>query len=163
MSEVIRLGAQPLRLDGDVAVHGKREECPYAPGVTFHLLPWAMWNLRFKRALQKRARQIVQEEGDAVSERAQEIEADGEFVAQAVVADIEGLLDGDGNPLPYSHERGVAILSDPGWAHITSWVVQTAQGIALTFDRGVDAAGNDSAPGSRGKRAGARASAKTQD
>lgn len=166
MSEV-RLGQSPKKLDLSVVEHGVTKEAPMAPGVHFTVLPWATYNPRYRRALEKRAiRDRVN--GKAPSDEESEREfilrraEDPEFIVDAVLADIEGLLNEAGNAVSYTRERGVQILSDPAWTHLREWIVGEAYRAANIYEDGVANAGNGSGPDSRGKKGGAGRSKRTK-
>lgn len=147
MTDVIRLGTKAKRLDLDVATNGVTRECPWAPGVHFTVLPWGTQNKRYKQALQKWAMQSRAEKNgqkggpDAVDVDPEEgtkrfLESkteDPEFIVDAVLADIDGLLNEKNNPIKYTRERGLKILSDPEWAHVRDWVVGLAMQAASTY------------------------------
>jgi hypothetical protein len=88
-------------------------------------------------------------------------EYDPEFIADAVIVDIEGLRNGSGNAVQYSRERGIAVLSDPTMVHFREWVVTQAQILAAGLEIETADAGNDSRSTSNGRRAGAGRSKKT--
>jgi hypothetical protein len=170
MADALRLGESPRPLDLDVIENGVEREAPMAPGVTFRILPWAVHNPRYKRALQEHARRDASEgkvpKGETLEEAGRDYMAarqeDPVFIVDAVLADIEGLLNEKGNPIQYTRERGIQILSDPEWAHLRDWLVGESWRIAATYKREVDASGNGSRPASSGKRGGAARSAKTR-
>ncbi len=173
MSETLRLGTKPKRLDLEVIEHGVRKEAPMAPGVFFRILPWGTHNPRYKRALQLRAARDaangkvkegadIEETGRAYILARQE---DPEFIVDAVLPDaddaIDGLLSEKGNPIKYTRARGIQILSDPEWAHLRDWVVGESYRVAGTYKEEVEESGNDSRPASGGKKGGAAKSRKT--
>jgi hypothetical protein len=177
MTEVLRLGEKPKLLDLDVLENGLRRECPWAPGVFFTVLPWGTQNKRYRKAMQLRAmRERAERNGKARSNEqpgAEDLETqaaewidakqkDPEFIADAVLKDIEGLLNEKGNPIKYSRERAVQILSDPACVHIRDWVVGTAHQAANTYKANVEESAKNSGRGSSGKKAGAAGSKKTK-
>lgn len=165
MSEGLRLGHSPKKLDLDVIEHGIRKEAPMAPGVFFRILPWGTHNKRYKAALQEWVRRDFDEKGGTEDDfRAfmRHRDEDPEFIVKAVLADVEGLLNENGNAVQYTPERGVEVLSDPAWEHLRDWIVWEAKQAAEKWDEEVEHSGNGSKPDSRGKKAGAAKSGATR-
>ena len=166
MSETLRLGSAPRRLDLEVVEQGVRREAPMAPGVFFRILPWGDHNKRYRVAFQ-RAVANGRWAGDGLGENeAAEfmlgLQEEPEFIVDAVLADVEGLLNEKGNEIKYTRERGVQILADPEWAHLKRWVVMQSQVAAGIWKEEVEHSGNGSRPSSSGKKGGAAKSAKTK-
>lgn len=152
MAETLTLGKKPKKLDLDVLENGVRREAPMAPGVYFTVLPWGTYNPRYRRALQARAEKNAEErkrlnEAEDVEEATREYllsrQEDAEFIVDAVVKDVEGLLNGNGNEVKYTRERGLRILSDPAWAHLRDWVVGVAYVAASTYASEVEDTGKN--------------------
>lgn len=152
MAETLKLGAKGRRLDLDVIENGLEREAPMAPGVTFRILPWGTHNPRYRKALQARAQRNAEErkaleEADDPEAAARDYllakQEDPEFIVDAVLADIDGLLNGNGNPVKYTRERGVRILSDPEWAHLRDWVVGVAFQAAGKYKEEVEETGKN--------------------
>jgi hypothetical protein len=148
MTETLRLGRKPRKLDLEVIEQGVRKEAPMAPGVFFRILPWGTHNRRYKLATQKRAARQSAEgkaldgDGDIRGFMLAQQE-DPEFIVDAVLADVEGLLNAKGNEVKYTRERGIAILSDPAWAHLRDWIVGESWRAAGIYQEEVEDAGND--------------------
>jgi hypothetical protein len=174
MSEVLKLGAAPRALDLDLVDNGVRLEAPMAPGVFFTVTPWSDSNKRFRRALENRhlkralAKKVVNgiakedDEAEELVSQYDELRDDGSFVADAVVKDIEGLLNGSGNPVQYTPERARAVLRPDEWRHLRSWVVNESLLLAMKVQKGVEEDAKNLPTGSGGKRAGAGRSARTK-
>ena len=169
MSEVIRLGTQARRLDVALIEQGERVEAPMAPGVFFTVLPWGDQNRRFRRALRARAMKeglrgkSDAPEGEELHDYLSDLTEDPAFVVDAVLLDVEGLVDGEGEPLEYTRDRILGVLKDPGFSHVLSWLVGVALRLAGRYVEDTVAVGNSSRSASSGKRAGAARSAKTKN
>jgi hypothetical protein len=136
-TERLRLGTSGKALDATAVQQGLVKECPYRAGVTFTILPAAMWNPRFRQAVQNRLGRIALQKvngeatkvanGKAAHETEYESRYDDpDFIASALVAGIDGLFNGKGNPVKYTPERAVQILSDPANWDVKEWLVNEA-------------------------------------
>lgn len=168
MSEVIRLGTQAKRLDVELIEKGERLEAPMAPGVFVTVLPWGDHNKLFRKALRTRATREAMggktgaPEGDEVRDYLVDRTEDPGFVVDALILDIEGLVDAEGDPLPYTKERALVILKDPAWSHFLNWIVGNAFRLSNRYVEDTVAVGNSSRPASSGRKAGAAKSVRTK-
>ena len=173
MSEILRLGTSPKPLNVELADQGKVLECPYATGVYFQIAPWSQANRRFRRALERRqirealaARtskdhaQVSDEE--IVLRSIDGMREDPEFLVDAIVMDIDGLLDGEGNAVEYTRARGLQILGDDQWRHVRDWLSDESLIMASQLQNAVEMDAKNSERGSSGKKAGAARSAATK-
>lgn len=159
----VKLGKHARKLDLALIENGERVECPDAKGVFFTLYPWATHNPRFRQALQARALKESKKKRDVDVERyVSDRQQDGTFIAEALIGDIEGLLDENDEPIEYTPEVAAELLSDPELAHVRDWVVGYAHMLAGRFKQEVEDSGNDSRPASSGKKGGAAKSRKTR-
>lgn len=148
MTEVLKLGHKPKRLDLDVLENGLRREAPMAPGTYWTVLPWGTHNKRYRKALQVRAmRERAQSNGRRSAEEVGEDEArdyilgkqeDPEFIVDAVLMRFEGVLNSNGNEVKYTRERALQILSDPEWVHLRDWIVGVSYQAANTYRADVE-------------------------
>lgn len=152
-TETLRLGTRDRRLD-EAATQQGRECVPPdylgLDGVTVWVLPAATYNPRARRAIQNVARSMANGngrritaedlEGDAedLSDEVNEILYDPRFVVDALVADIDGLYNGKGNAVKYTRDRGLAILSDPGYADVLDWIVTEAKRLGKYYSETVE-------------------------
>lgn len=131
--EVLKLGTTGRKLDAAAVEQGLRQECPFRPGFFVSILPAASYNPRYKKAMQSaRVSEKAVREQDP-EKRDEEIGKsylsryeDPEFVAEAFVANMEGIFRGDGSPVPYTQELGAQILRDGGNADVMQWIVSEA-------------------------------------
>jgi hypothetical protein len=173
VAETLRLGTSAKPLNVELADQGKALECPHAPGVYFQIAPWSQTNRRFRRALERRqirealAARTQKDSGQVSDEEIVLRSIDGmredpEFLTDAIILDVDGLLDGEGSPVEYTRARGLQILSDPQWRHIRDWVADEALIMASQLQNAVETDAKNSDSGSSGKKAGGARSAKTR-
>lgn len=174
MAETLKLGTAPKRLDLEVIEKGVRKEAPMAPGVFFRILPWGNHNPRYKRALQLHAARDAGAgnvpKGESVEDVGRKYmlarQEDPEFLVDSILPGepdaVEGLLNGDGNAVQYTRERGIQILADPEWQHLRDWLVGESMRAAGKYKEEVQHSGNGSRPASNGKKGGAAKSKGTK-
>ena len=149
--ESLQLGSSARKLDAVAVRQGIERECPYREGVTFTILPAAHFNPRFRRAVQnrmtlavaKKANGLASEDGahdETFVEEAEGRYDDPEFIASALLADINGIRNEKGNPVKYTHERGVQILSDPSNWDVREWLINEALTLGQFYTDDVEAA-----------------------
>lgn len=138
-TEVLRLGSTARRLDPAAIAQGVRKECPFRPGLFVLVLPAASYNPRFRKAIQ--AQRAAAADGTPPSFESRY--DDPQFVAEALVADVEGIYREDGTPVEYTPELGLRILEDPGNADVREWIVTEAHSYGDYYAKQVEAdAGN---------------------
>lgn len=159
---VIKLGKAGKRLDTEAIEQGVWQDCPMHEGVRVRIRPAAAFNPRFRKALRARAEEIAERAlGDDDFEAASWSD-DPETIVAAVVADMDGLYDGEDRPVTYTPEIGVRLLSDPGHLDLREWIVQEALHYQAYYARTLAKRSGNSRPGSSGKKAGAGRSARTR-
>lgn len=171
MSETLRLGTSNKRLDPVAVEQGVTRPCPFRPGLTITILPAASFNPRFRRAVQlgavKAAAKLKSQNGNvetATEEAEDEFLGrydDPHFIVAALVADMGGLYDGEGNEVEYTTERGLQVFSDPGNADVKEWTVNQSLLYGQFYVEEVQEQRKNSRTGSGGKKAGAGKSEKT--
>lgn len=124
VAKALQLGTTNRRLDAEAVRSGAPHDCPLRPGLTVYIRPAAMFNPSFREALQNRIQQAAEANGDGL-EHANRYQDPG-FVADALVAGMEGIRDADGEEVPYTPEIGRAVLADPGNADVLEWVANQA-------------------------------------
>ena len=135
----LRLGSSNRRLDATAIQQGVRKECPFRPGLFVMVLPAASYNPRYRKALQNaRAKLDAGEQTEFLSKY-----DSPEFVTEAFVADMDGLYDREGKPVPYTPERGLKILSAAQNADVLEWIANDAHAYGQFYTEAVEAdAGN---------------------
>lgn len=121
--QVLQLGTTNRRLNAQAITDGVPTPCPLRPGLTVSVLPAAMFNPRYRKALQTRIERMVAENGDNGEPNRYQ---DPGFVADALVADMQGIRGADGSEVAYTEEIGQQVLSDPGNADVLEWVANQA-------------------------------------
>lgn len=136
----LRLGTTHRRLDLDAIHQGKPLECPFRPGLTVTILPAATYNPRYKKALQAWGMRLSERaNGSGEVEISDHLE-DPVFVADALVADMAGIYDGEGNPVEYTAEIGRRVLGADANADVLSWVANAAHDYGRYYAEDVEAA-----------------------
>lgn len=133
----LRLGTSNRRLDEAAISQGVDKECPFRPGLVVTILPGASYNPRFRKAIQNAA---LKSNGDAESAKEKFLSRydDPEFVVEALVSDMKGLYNENGNEVKYTTERGLAIFSDPANADVKEWVVTQAHQYGQFYTESVE-------------------------
>ncbi len=136
----LRLGSTSRKLDAAAISQGILKEHAQHPGFKVMILPAASFNPRFREAVQNEAMAGVAEGKDAKEAESSFIRRydNPEFVVDALVADMQGIYDGDGDPVPYTREIGVQVLSDLGFADVKEWIVNTAHEYGQFYAKAVE-------------------------
>ncbi len=156
----MKLGTTNRRLDAKAITQGIEVECPMRPGFFVTILPGAMYNPRYRKA--------VQEDADRVAEMAP---SDAEvvnrydsldFVVRALVSGMRGITDDEGNPVPYSPEMAKDVLGATENSDVRDWLISEAHNYGQFYTDSVEKDAKNSSTGSSGKAAGAGRSGKKQ-
>jgi hypothetical protein len=147
-TETLQLGTSPRPLDVELVDNGITLEAPMTPGVEYTITPWSNNNRRFRRAMERRfARRALSANGTTAPENLDDEELleeyeglrdDPEFVVDAVLRDIDGLLNENGNPVKYTRERGLQVLSDDNWRHLRNWICDQALMLTRRINRATE-------------------------
>ena len=116
----LRLGTTARRLDMSAIHSGVRVTCPLRPGLDVTILPAAMFNPRYRKAVQDFIEREIGANGNGLHRH-----RDPEFVATALVADMT-ITDAEGEAVEYTPEIGTALLSDDGHADVLEWIAHEA-------------------------------------
>lgn len=139
---ILRLGKTNKRLDAAAIQQGVRKECPFRPEFYVLILPGANYNPRYRKALQNAAIRANGDESAAREDFLSRYE-DPAFVVDALVAGMDGIFDSEGEPVPYTPELGLEVLSAPDNADVLQWVVNEAHSYGQFYAKAVEAeAGN---------------------
>lgn len=157
----LRLGTTNRRLDPDAVKSGVRKACPYRPGLHVTLLPAAHFNARWQQALAEAARR-ERARGEDAEGGVMERLSDPQLLVDAIVADMDGIYDEDGEEVEYTPELGLQILSDEGNRDVADWIASQAFQWGHFYTEEVRADEKNSGTGSSGKKAGAGRSTKTR-
>lgn len=136
MEQAIRLGTSNKRLDALAIKQGVTKECPFRPGFTVTFLPAASYNPRFRKAIQNGPR--TNGDAETAAEEFLNRYDDPQFVVDALVSDMGGIYNGQGEPVTYTPELGLAILADPSNADVKEWVVNEAHHYGHFYSEGVE-------------------------
>lgn len=159
---VIKLGKAGRRLDTDAIDKGVWKDCPYHD-IRVRIRPAASFNPRFRKAMRARIEDSVERSlGEDAEGSITSWTEDAEFIVNSVVADIDGLYNGEDEPVAYTPEIGVRLLSDPGHIDVREWIVQEATSYQAFYAQTLAKRSGNSRSGSSGKRAGAGRSARTR-
>lgn len=156
----MRLGTSDKKLDAAAIRQGVTKECPFREGFTVTILPGASYNPRFRKAIQNATAAITP--SHTIADEFTSRYEDPQFIVDALVADMGGIYGEDGEPVAYTPEIGVAILSDPGNADVKEWVVNEAHQYGSYYTKSVEQDAKNSQTGSSGNKAGAGRSGKSQ-
>jgi len=155
-----RLGDTGARLDLVAVQQGVEREHWHRKGLKVRVLPAGDFNPRFRNAFRDRAMEIGDRNGS--SGEVPSWTDDAAFVATAIVADMSGIYDADGNAVAYTPAVGERVLSDPENADLLAWIVSEALQHGSFYTERVEKQVGNSRRGSGGKRAGAARSARTR-
>jgi len=103
-------------------------------GARFLIARWANENMRefVRPILEERKRVLGLREVNDENMKLWQKELDAAEVkamAQTILLGWEGIVDDDGQPVPYSHEQAYAWLSDPELEDLTLWIKTQSQDV----------------------------------
>ncbi len=150
------------RLDPALVEQGVEKECPFAKGLYVTILPAASWNSRWKERVRQENDRVLARMRDGEQKGRADFFGDPDFIAGTLIADMRGIYDADGEEVPYTHDLGVRIMTDPANADVREWVVIQAQRYGQFYAEEVEKDLGNSGGGSSGKQAGAGKSKKTK-
>ena len=133
--ERFRLGTTDRRLDASAIEAGGPTEWPRRPGLTVSVLPHAVFNPRFRAALHNRIERLKAANGERPETNRHD---DPQFVAEALIADMQGIHRADGSPVEYTVEIGTQLLSDPGNADVLEWVANESMNLGHFYEAQVE-------------------------
>lgn len=129
----LKLGTTERRLDGGAVMKGIRTECAVRPGLFVLILPAAMYGPAYKAAIREMA------EGGDFDEKFRDRFQDPAFVVRALVGGMDGISDENGEPVPYTPEIGLMVLSDPDNLDVLDWISTQALGVGNFYVKSVEA------------------------
>lgn len=137
-----RLGTTDRHLDADAVDDGVRLECPLRPGLFVTITPAASYNRAYRAALSDwRERWDGSKDAKPSDDLGKWYES-AEVVARGIVRDMDPIFE-DGEPVEYTPELGVEILSDRSQADVLTWIADMSVTSAHFFNRAMEAdAGN---------------------
>lgn len=167
MSEVY-FGTDRSKINPEARDRGIRREWP-GPGRTGFALwirPAAAWSTQFQAAIQRAiASELEQQAADGAKEPAAgKFDFNGpSFVAEALVAGWDGVVDAEGESVEFTVDRCAAALADPGNSDVLHWAITEANRLGQFYTKALEQdEGNLSSGSDTGKKDGADASETTK-